>query len=195
MAGESPSKDELRRLALTRRAAQSDKDALSSQIMETLVALPEFAAATTVMIYLDARSEVRTRPALPRLLADQRRIVVPWCDGDHLRLFLLRDLAEFDVGRFGILEPRVELRGLADRNVAPRDLDLLAIPGVVFDRRGGRIGHGRGYFDRLLAEVRPEATLVGLAFDCQVFDEVPMEPHDVPMDLVVTESKPRATQA
>jgi 5-formyltetrahydrofolate cyclo-ligase len=181
-------KDELRRVAIARRAAQPDKDALSSQILETLVSLPEFAAATTVMIYLDARSEVRTRPALPSLLAGRRRIVVPWCDGDHLRLFLLRDMAELAGGRFGILEPRAKLRDLSDRNVAPRELDLLAIPGVAFDRRGGRIGHGRGYFDRLLAEVRPDATLAGLAFECQMFDRVPMQAHDAPMHLVVTET-------
>jgi 5-formyltetrahydrofolate cyclo-ligase len=118
---------------------------------------------------------------------------VPWCHGDHLRLFLLRDLAELDVGRFGILEPRAVLRERPDRNIDPCELDLLVIPGVAFDRRGGRIGHGRGYFDRLLIEVRESATLIGLAFDCQVFDHVPTEPHDVPMDLVVTESKPRAT--
>lgn len=182
------SKDELRRIALERRATLPDKDALSSQIMETLVALPEFAAAATVLVYLDARSEVRTRPALPRLLAGSRRIVVPWCDGNHLRLFLLQDLSELDSGRFGILEPRGELRERPDRNVDPRDLDLLAIPGVAFDRRGGRVGHGRGYFDRLLADARPEATLIGLAYDCQVFEQVPMEELDVPMDFLVTES-------
>jgi 5-formyltetrahydrofolate cyclo-ligase len=193
VAGELISKDELRRIALARRAVLPGKDALSSQIMETLIGLSEFAAARAVMIYLDARSEVRTRPALPRLLADQRRIVVPWCDGDHLRLFLLHDLAELDSGSFGILEPRAVLRERPDRNIDPCELDLLVIPGVAFDRRGGRIGHGRGYFDRLLIDVRESATLIGLAFDCQVFDHVPTEPHDVPMDLVVTESKPRAT--
>jgi 5-formyltetrahydrofolate cyclo-ligase len=193
VAGELISKDELRRIALARRAVLPGKDALSSQIMETLIGLSEFAAARAVMIYLDARSEVRTRPALPRLLAGPRRIVVPWCDGDHLRLFLLHDLAELDSGSFGILEPRAVLRERPDRNIDPCELDLLVIPGVAFDRRGGRIGHGRGYFDRLLIDVRESATLIGLAFDCQVFDHVPTEPHDVPMDLVVTESKPRAT--
>jgi 5-formyltetrahydrofolate cyclo-ligase len=68
VAGELISKDELRRIALARRAVLPGKDALSSQIMETLIGLSEFAAAGTVMIYLDARSEVRTRPALPRLV-------------------------------------------------------------------------------------------------------------------------------
>lgn len=178
----------IRRLALDRRAAQMDKDALSRRIGETLLALPEFAAAAAVAIYLDARTEVRTRHALPMLLASGKRIVVPWCDEDELRLFALESPDELASGSFSILEPLPELRQQTTRQVAPVEIDLFVIPGVAFDRSGTRLGHGRGYFDRLLARVRYDATLVGLAFECQLFDNLPSETHDIRMHRIITEN-------
>lgn len=178
----------IRRLALDRRAAQADKDALSRRIAETLVALPEFAAAAAIAIYLDARSEVRTRQALPGLLASDKRIVVPWCDQDELRLFALEAPDELATGSFGILEPRPELRHQPARQVTPAEIDWFVIPGVAFDRRGTRLGHGRGYFDRLLALAREGAAFIGLAFECQLFDRLPSETHDIRMHLLLTEN-------
>ena len=63
------------------------------------------------------------------------------------------------------------------------------VPGTGFDLRGARMGQGKGYYDRLLANARPDAPLVGVAFDCQVFDEIPVATHDVFMDAVLTESR------
>jgi 5-formyltetrahydrofolate cyclo-ligase len=178
----------IRRVALDRRAAQANKDTLSRRIVETLVALPEFTAAAAVAIYLDARTEVRTRRSLPKLLASGKRIVVPWCDQDELRLFALESPDELATGRFGILEPQSELRHQVERQVSPAEIDLFVIPGVAFDRRGTRLGHGRGYFDRLLARARQDAKLVGLAFECQLFDTLPSETHDIRMHQIITEN-------
>jgi 5-formyltetrahydrofolate cyclo-ligase len=181
-------KETLRRFALDRRALQPEREALSQVIVETLFDLPEFAAAGTVLLYLDARTEVRTRHALPDLLSSGKRIVVPWCEAGELKLFRLGGIDELASGSYGIMEPRVELRLNAARLASPEELDLLVVPGVAFDRRGGRLGHGRGYFDKLLAGVRRDAALIGLAFDCQIFDDVPIEIHDVSMHYVITET-------
>ena len=70
-----------------------------------------------------------------------------------------------------------------------QELDLLVIPGLAFDRQGGRLGYGKGYFDRLLPGARPDALLAAVAFECQLFDAVPMQPYDVRVDAVVTESR------
>ncbi len=64
----------------------------------------------------------------------------------------------------------------------------MIVPGVAFDRDGGRFGHGFGYYDKLLHHVRPDAPLVALAFDCQIFPQIPMQEHDIFMDKVVTET-------
>ena len=181
-------KADVRSEAFRRRVALPDKDAASRSAVERLTALPEYAAATTVLWYADARSELRTRSVLPDAVASGKTVAVPWCDGPELRLFALGSVEELAEGAYGIPEPSPELRGRAGRSVRPESLDLIVVPGVAFDRRGGRVGHGRGYYDRLLADVRPDAVRVGLCFECQLFDSVPAEPHDLPMDLVITES-------
>ncbi len=186
--------DELRRLkrairmqAEAGRRAQPDKDELSRVICEKFAALPEYAAAGTVMFYVHFRSEVRTQQFLSAALEENKRIVVPYCAGDQLGLFLLGSMEELAAGMYEIPEPRTDLRALAERRVDPGQLDLVMVPGVAFDRQGARLGHGKGYYDRLLRRVRPDAPLVALAFECQVLPKIPTGPHDVYMDKVITE--------
>ena len=180
-------KQAIRQQALARRRAQPDKDALSEAIWSRFTALNEYAAATTLMLFVHVADEVRTRPVLAQAMAAGKRVVVPYCLGGELQLFRLEDLSELAAGTLGIPEPRHELRSLPERRIAPGELDLVMVPGLAFDRRGGRVGHGKGYYDRLLARVRPDALLAGVAFECQVFPQVPMLDYDVLMDRVITE--------
>lgn len=181
----------LREQARKNRVAQKNKDEISRGICETFTALPAYASARTVMWYVDAGSEVRTRHALPAALTHGKRVVVPWCvvETNTLELFLLEDMSELVEGAYKILEPKTELRSLPAKVVRPEELDLVMVPGTAFDPRGARMGQGKGYYDRLLSAARPDAPLVGIAFDCQVFDEIPVAPHDVFMDTVLTESR------
>ncbi len=184
-------KSALRWRILQARMAEPDKDEKSRIILEQVFRLPQFQSARTVAFYVDVGSEVRTRPFLPQALALGKRVAVPYCEqderGERLRLFLLRDLSELERGAYGVWEPRAALRERADRRCRVEEVDLMLVPGVVFDRRGGRIGRGGGHYDQLLREARPDCWLVGLAYECQVVEEVPMEPHDVYLDLVITE--------
>ena len=180
-------KQQIRTQAEANRRARPDKDQASRIICEQFAALPEYAAADTVMCYLDVRNEVRTRQFLSTALEGSKRIVVPYCLDDRLGLFLLDSMDELAAGMYEIPEPKVELRALARRKVDVGRLDLVMVPGVAFDRRGARLGRGKGYYDRLLASVRTDTLLVALAFECQVFAEIPTEPHDVYMDKVITE--------
>jgi 5-formyltetrahydrofolate cyclo-ligase len=181
-------KKALRERAHAARNAQPDKEALSFVICAKLVSLPEYATARTVMYYVDVRSEARTRHHLPAALGHDKRIVVPYCVAGELELFHLASMDELAVGTYRILEPRAELRELPGKRVAPAELDLVVVPGVAFDRQGGRLGHGLGYYDKLLRHARPDAPLVALAFECQLFPEIPMGSHDVYMDRVITEA-------
>jgi 5-formyltetrahydrofolate cyclo-ligase len=181
----------IRELARKNRVGQKNKDELSRTICAQFMALPAYAAAKTVMWYVDAGSEVRTRHTLPAGLTHGKRVVVPWCvvETNQLELFLLEDMGELVEGAYRILEPKQELRALPARRVGPEELDLVMVPGTAFDVRGGRMGQGKGYYDRLLAGARADAPLVGLAFDCQIFDEIPVAAHDVFMDTVITETR------
>ena len=182
----------LRRQAYDARNAQESKDEVSAIIVERFIALPEYAAAGTAMWYLDVRSEVRTRHRIGDALRAGKRIVVPYCAVDasganKLGLWHLTRMDELVVGKWKILEPPRERWGEAGKEVAPRDLDLVMVPGVGFTREGARMGNGQGYYDRLLDQTRPDAPLIALAFECQMFPELAVGLHDVYMDKVITE--------
>ena len=180
-------KSAIRKQAHENRRAQTEKDAVSEIIVSRFMDLAEYHSANTVMFYVDVRDEVRTRQALPAALASGKRIVVPYCVDGELELFLLENMEELELGMYRILEPKNELRTVAAKRLQPADLDLVMVPGVAFDRNGGRTGHGKGYYDKLLQHARLDAPLIALAFECQMFEKIPAESHDIYMDNVVTE--------
>ncbi|QDU78631.1 5-formyltetrahydrofolate cyclo-ligase family protein [Polystyrenella longa] len=182
-------KNQIREQAHENRKNQEDKDGVSSKIVATFMGLPEYEAAQTVMFYVDVRSEVRTRHDLEKALNSGKRIVVPYCVDDELELFLLESMDELEIGMYKILEPKADLRDVAAKKVDVSELDLIMVPGVAFDARGGRTGHGFGYYDKLLENAKAETPLVALSFECQMFPEIPMQDHDIFMDKVITEDK------
>jgi 5-formyltetrahydrofolate cyclo-ligase len=181
-------KQHLRTEAAARRAEQRDADRLSRHIFRQIVALPQYARAKTLMLYIDFGSEVRTRWFFPTAWDEGKRIVVPYCNDGDIELFRLDSLEELAPGTMGILEPKRELRDDADRQIDPSELDVIVAPGLAFDRRGGRVGYGKGYYDRLLHQIRVDATKLAVCFECQMFPEVPQLPHDIRMDTIVTET-------
>ena len=182
----------MRRAAYDARNAQPDKDQVSELAIATLIQLPEYKASKTVLWYIDCRSELRTKQAIPAALASGKRIVVTYCTVDEtgankLGLWLLEDMNELIVGKWKILEPPRERWDEPGKEVPPEEIDLVVVPGVGFSRAGGRMGNGQGYYDRLLERVRPDCVLVGLGYECQLFDDLIVSPHDVFMNKVVTE--------
>lgn len=181
-------KDALRKQAHSNRNAQENKDELSRRIVGAFMSLPEYATAEAVMFYIDVRSEVRTRHDLELALQSGKTIVVPWCnEHGELELFRLSHMDELEIGMYRILEPKAELRNLPEKQVNVESLDLIMVPGVGFDRRGARMGHGKGYYDKLLQHARKDTPLIALAFECQMFDEIPVADHDIFMDRIITE--------
>lgn len=187
-------KAELRKLAYAVRKAQLNKSATSRAAIDRLLAIPEYQSATTVMWYVDCRSELHTQQALPAVLATDQRVVVPYCTVDEhgnneLGLFHLKCLDELAIGKWRILEPRLELRQVSDRIVSVEQLDLVIVPGVAFSPNGHRLGNGQGYYDRLLSRLGPQCTTVGICFECQLMPRIPTETHDQSLDIIVTEKR------
>ncbi len=180
-------KTAIRKQAHENRRAQLEKDSVSEKIVNRFIDLPEYQAAHTIMFYVDVRDEVRTRQALPAAVASGKRIVVPYCVDGELELFWLEKMDELELGMYRILEPKNELRTVKSKRLQPTDLDLVMVPGVAFDRTGGRTGHGKGYYDKLLQHARLDAPLIALAFECQLFEKIPAESHDIYMDKIITE--------
>ena len=181
-------KQELRLTVAALRGAQQEADLLSRRIWDKMLALPQFARARTVMTYLDIGSEVRTRAYLPELWQLGKRVVVPYCMAREIRLFQVKKMDELSPGTWQILEPKPEWRERAERQVDAAELDLIVVPGVAFDRYGYRLGLGKGYYDRFLQCVQPDVVKISPAFECQLVDKIPVLPHDVRVDMVITEN-------
>lgn len=188
-------KGKMRREAYDRRNAQENKDEVSAAAVEKFMALPEYEKAHTIMWYIDCRSETRTKP---QLLAEvekgEKKIIVPYCTEDEngenkLGLWHMESLEEMVVGKWNILEPPKELWGNPEKEVTPEELDMIMVPGVGFDRDGGRMGNGQGYYDRTMEKVRPDCFLIALCYESQLFDNILVAPHDVYMDKVITEKE------
>ncbi|MDC9729056.1 MAG: 5-formyltetrahydrofolate cyclo-ligase [Methyloprofundus sp.] len=186
-------KAEQRRIAYDRRNAQNNRKHLSEQILALVYASASYQTAKTVLWYLHCRSEVETLEAVKIALAKKdKKIVIPYCTKDaqgenKLGLWHLESFDELQKGTWDILEPPIDRWGELAKEVNPTELDLVITPGVAFDKQGGRLGNGAGYYDRLLNQMNSQATIMAIAFESQLQAQITMQKYDVYMDAVVTE--------
>ena len=153
----------------------------SLAITRKLLELKEYKDASSVLFYVSKAEEVDTHDVIKEALASGKKVYLPKIKGDFLMICPLLNYEDLQPGEFGILEPCEPASP-----TQPKDIDLIVIPGVAFDKKGNRLGFGKGHYDRLLKETR--GFKVGLAFDEQLLDELPVEEHDVPLDLLLTDS-------
>jgi 5-formyltetrahydrofolate cyclo-ligase len=158
------------------------RTAMGERISDRFLGLPEVEAARTVMLFWSFGSEVPTGPLLERLHERGATVALPVIEGSELVPVRFAPGDPTEATSFGAREPVGGLR------IEPGRLEVVAVPGVAFDRDGRRIGYGAGYYDRLLPITR--AAAVAVAFGLQVLDEeLPAGGADVPVDLIVTESE------
>jgi len=184
-------KSSLRRAVLRRRDAMDagTRATLSRAIVDGIVGLDAYRRSGMVLAYSSFGSELQTAGFMRHVLDDGKTLVLPRVNRERrlLDLYEVRYLArDLEAGTWGIREPR------PDRcpRVEPEAIDFVIVPGVGFDPRGGRLGYGGGYYDRLLAGCSMSCPLlVAGAFEIQMVEEVPVEEHDTLMDLIITEKK------
>lgn len=180
-------KGQLRR-QLLRQLKQQREDVRvrsSEAIRRKAFRLTAFRQADTVCCYVSLPYEVQTWRMIEAMQKYGKRVVVPRTQPGRKQLALseVRDLhTELAPGAFGVWEPIPE----AVRPVSVREVDLVFVPGLAFDRRGHRLGHGYGYFDRFLARVPRTTSTIGLAYSFQVFDRLPTAAHDHAVQTVLT---------
>jgi len=158
----------------------------SERIADIVRTLPEYAEARTVLFYVSAKpNEVDTHSLIREALSRDVRVLVPVTDFDRNELIVseIRSMEELAPARFGLLEPRRN----SLRPVDAGEADIVIVPGVAFDRNCRRIGFGGGYYDRLLGAAG--LTAIALSYEGQLVDRVPTGSRDVPVDMVVTESR------
>ena len=179
----SPGKSELRAEALARRRAFADSltDALRAAEEAALarLVLPHLAFARTIGFYHPLRGEISPLP-LAGMLGAGQRWGLPWFAGRDARM-IWREGPATEPSPWGVLQPAAEAEGLAP--------DLVIVPLVLADRRGTRIGHGKGHYDRALAHLRESGPVrtIGVGWDWQLVDQpIPVDPWDVPLDAIAT---------
>lgn len=173
-------------LAARDRLDPASRAEKSRRIAARLTEHPAVLAAAHVFVYVHFRSEVETLPLIEHFLAAGKTVSVPLTLRKEGRLLAVRitDPAnQLRSGCFGILEPDKE------QAVRPAEIDLALIPGSVFDRFGGRLGYGGGFYDRFLSQDAPQALRVALAYAMQLIEQAPLETHDQLMDILVTEEQ------
>lgn len=176
-------KDELRaKMRENRRALTcGEVQEKSGEIQKQLFSLDCFKNAGTVCTFISAFKEPDTVEIIKWLLQTDKKTAVPITDtaSGTLSLSYINGMEDLKKGAYNIPEPKTLLHADAE------DMDIILVPGLAFDRSGGRMGFGKGYYDRLLS--RTNAVKIGLCYDFQLCNKIPTEAHDVPMDLIVTE--------
>jgi 5-formyltetrahydrofolate cyclo-ligase len=168
-------------LALRDAVLPDRRTAMGALIADRFLALPEMEAARTVMLFWSFGSEVPTARLIEHLHVLGVAVALPRIEGSELVPVRFDPGDPMEPTSFGAREP------VGATTIAPGRLDVVAVPGVAFDRRGRRVGYGRGYYDRLLPTT--SASAVALAFGLQVLPgELPAGGADVEVDLIVTES-------
>jgi 5-formyltetrahydrofolate cyclo-ligase len=160
----------------------------SRAAMQNFWSLPEIKHWSTLFIYVNFRSELETFELIQRCLNQGKRVAVPLVEASAVSMIprLIQD-PETDLvpGYYGIPEPDPQ----QSLRIDAREIDAIVIPGSVFDVHGGRLGYGGGYYDRFLVNDAPQSKRIGLAFEMQVVEKVPVQSHDQPLDILITEKR------
>jgi 5-formyltetrahydrofolate cyclo-ligase len=167
-------------LSARRELTRSERQQASAAVVDRLLRLPELRGARTVLLYAALADEVDVAGLVAPLRAQGVRTLFPRVRGDDLEMVAASDLLTLTLGYRGIQEP-------VGPAIDPEVVDAAVIPGVAFDLRGTRLGHGVGHYDRLLATLPDGCGRIGVCFSCQLVPAVPREDHDQLVHVVVTE--------
>lgn len=184
----SLAKRDLRRRALAARDAlpAAERARLSTAVCSRAAALPDLQAAAHILLFASFGSEVDTTALAAWILAEGKALYLPRVLGTRRMAGyrIVDPAADLVPGVWGIPEPRA---GLAE--VAPAILDAIIVPGSAFDVAGRRCGYGGGFYDSYLLQTRPGTPWVALAFEAQLVEALPCEPHDLSVTAIVTEQR------
>lgn len=181
-------KEEIRKdiLKIRKNMLKSEVIDKSNKIKTKLFELSNYKTAHTILFYVSYNNEVFTNDMIKESMSDGKKAVVPKTDKKNRKLILseLTSWDDLEVGAYNILEPKKNYI----KEISIKSIDLIIVPGIVFDINGNRIGHGMGYYDRLL-NMSYHIPSIGLAFEFQIVENIDPEEHDEKIDIIVTEKR------
>lgn len=172
-------KEDVRRNVKARKTVlnEDEKTLAAEAVFDMLEKTAAFIMSENILMYHSLPDELSTHRFLDKW-SSRKRFFLPRINGLNLEI-LPYDKSSLRLGTFQIEEPS------GSETYSIGEMDLIIVPGVGYDKSGNRVGRGKGYYDRLLPESR--ATKIGVAYDFQVFDHIDCEPHDVRVDIVITD--------
>ncbi len=186
--------------AILKAMDEESRDSLSLRAVENFMTLPEYKRAAIVLAFLSMKEELRTKALIDGALTEGKVVAVPRIgfsrtEGDYLEFIpLTLDYESWPLDRFGIPEPPEAAQGLSLEEMGSSRV-VVAVPGLAFDLSGGRMGRGKGYYDRFLAKARTAKAnyggflaVCGLCFESQIVGRVPMGPWDQRIEFLATET-------
>jgi 5-formyltetrahydrofolate cyclo-ligase len=154
-------------------------------INDSLIKSKEYIAAQIIFMYHPFRKEIDTREIIKDALIKNKKVILPKISGGKLDTFFIKDLQkDLKLGSFNIMEPDP----LTCKKASLSCIDLIIVPGLGFDLNFNRLGYGGGFYDRILGKIGKKAKKIALAFDLQIFDNIPTCLHDLKVDIIITES-------
>lgn len=185
----SSDKKILRQTTLLKRDTipENIKEEKDTAIRQRIIRLPEFTDAKAIFFYASFRSEVDTIEMIKISLSHGKQAILPKVDKENkkLKLYEIKNTNELVKGYMGILEPSVS----EERLIGLDDIDLVIIPGAAFDVSGNRLGYGAGFYDGLLAGMKNKIPVIAPAYEEQIVEKIPTEPHDVKVKKIVTDMR------
>ena len=173
-----------KRLSLSSEEIKDESKKISLRLAETV----EYRNSQNIMFYVATRSEVQTEEMIKTSIKMGKNIFVPIILKECINLAPSKIFdfdTELEKGEKGILEPKKKYYRL----FPSENIDLIIVPGVVFDLRGNRIGRGFGYYDNFLRKIRTSTKIIALAFEMQIVKKIPVDKNDIPVDKIITEKR------
>ncbi len=173
-------------LSIRDALVKSEKESMDNNIFNKLVNSELYKNAKSIFIYINFSNEINTINIIEKALNDGKEVFIPKIyKGDKsMKAIKLNSFNELKKNSMGILEPYDDSNFIEKTNI-----DLIIVPGVVFDNKGNRIGYGGGYYDRYLEDIKYKNNKVALAYDLQIVESIDAEAHDVKIDYIVTNTK------
>lgn len=173
-------KNEIRKEMKDKRIAISEGDhkRMTKAIFEHFINSDDYKKANVIFAYIDANNEVGTRAIIKKAFSDHKQVAVPKITDGNMDFYVITSFDDLEPGYFNIPEPK--------NKVIPNTPDIILVPGVAFSYRLERLGYGKGFYDRYLTE---NVLKIGLAFEFQTLDTLPVEEHDIKMDKIITEKQ------
>ena len=163
---------------LRRMLTELEKESAAAEVFARLEKTAAFMLADRILMYHSLPDELSTRTFLKKW-GSRKHFYLPRVNGVNLEILPYEE-SRLELGAFHIEEPT------GDNIADPEEIELVVVPAVAYDRRGNRLGRGKGFYDRFLASTK--ATKIGVGYEFQLLDEIPAEAHDVPMGMVRTQN-------